>query len=326
MRAYYLGAPSGVPVLELRDVPKPEPAAGQVLVRVKSAGLNRGEFIVGHGISLGKGQTGGKPSGIEAAGEIEALGAGVTTHKVGDRVMGRAAGGFSEYTLMDARDAMSVPEHLSWAEAAAFPITFLTAYDMLVSEGQMKDGEWVLITGASSGVGVASLLTAKALGGKVIGTSGSGQKLAELKALGLDHGIQVRGPLPVDEIRKITGGHGVDIVINNVGGTVFPSCIAAMAYRGRLATVGYVDGVVEATLDLNELHASRLKVYGVSNKRRPKEEQLQNAAGLIRDILPLLKAGKIKPVLDKAFPFDQLPAAQARMLSNEQLGKIVVTL
>ena len=165
MRAYFLKSPEMQ--LELRDAPTPQPKPGQHLVRVRAAGLNRGELLR-HGLTK---PGPAKIGGTEGAGEVEGSGA---------RVMGRLPGSFAEYALMDAEDAIPVPPNLSWEEAAAIPITFLVVYDMLVQQGSLKKDEWLLVTGVSAGVGVAALLAAKALGAKVIGTSGSDEKLKKL--------------------------------------------------------------------------------------------------------------------------------------------------
>ncbi len=325
MKQYLLGLKDGQPHLELRDAPQPEPKDGQILLKVKATSLNRGEFVVGHGLALKQG-TPAKPAGIEAAGEVAATGPGVSGWKVGDRVMSRASGAFAEYALIQARDAMRVPDGWSWEEAGAASIMFLTAHDMLVVGGHIKAGDWVLVTGVTSGVGVACLLIAKALGAKVIGTSGSAAKLAQLQKHGLDHGLVTRNGFSADQVKTLTGGHGIDIVVNNVGGTMFESCIAAMAYRGRYAQVGYVDGVVSAKIDLDKLHADRLTLFGVSNKNRSLSERSEHSQRFMQDILPLMNAGKLRPIIDKVFPFDQIAAAQAHMLKNEQIGKIVIRL
>src|SRR5947208_922546 len=180
MRAYFLELSGTGTRLAPRDVPVPEEAPGQVLVRVRAAGLNRGEFIAGHGLAT---PGTAKPAGNEAAAEVV---------RTGERVMGRCPGAFAEYALMDAREAIPIPKTLSWDEAAAIPLTFMVVHDMLVAQGQLKTGEWLLVTGVSSGVGVAALQAAKALGAKVIGTSGSQEKLSQLAKLGLDFPIQTR--------------------------------------------------------------------------------------------------------------------------------------
>ena len=324
MKAYFLGAKAGKPVLELRDVATPEPKPGEILIKVRAASLNRGELISGFGLMEPLADSAPKPIGIDAAGEVAATGAGVAGWKPGARFMGRARHSFAEYAIADAREAIQVPDAYSWEEAAAVPIAFLTAYDMLVDNGDLKPGEWVLVTGISSGVGVACLQIAKALGAKVIGTSGSAAKLAALAKLGLDHGIQTRGPVSPEEIKKLTGGHGADIVINNVGGTVFESCLDSMAYKGRLATVGYVDGSLSSHIDLDVLHRQRLVLFGVSNKHRTMAERAVSTSNFIRDVLPHMMSGRITPLVDKVFPFDQLAAAQAYMLANDAVGKIIL--
>ena len=167
--------------------------------------------------------------------------------------MGRCPGGFAEFGLMDQTDAIPVPPALSWEEAGAIPLTFMVVHDMLVAQGNLKPGEWLLVTGVSAGVGVAALQAAKAMGAKVIGTSGSAEKLERLKTLGLDVAIQTRKSDFQDAVMKATGGKGVDLVVNNVGGSVFAECVRCLAFEGRLATVGYVDLVLQAPIDLQAL-------------------------------------------------------------------------
>ena len=309
--------------LELRETPVPEPAAGQVLLRVRAAGLNRGEFIAGHGL-LKPGAA--KPAGTEGAGEVAKLGAGVTGLAVGERVMGRCAGAFAEYALMDAREAIPVPKRLTWQEAAAVPLVFMVVHDMLIGQGRLKAGEWLLVTGISSGVGVGSLQAAKALGAKVIGTSGSGEKLARLAPLGLDVAIRTRAPDFCGAVMQATGGRGADLAVNTVGGSVFAECVRALAFEGRLAIVGYVDGQLKAEMDLEALHAKRLRLFGVSNKLRNAEQRAATVRGFAADLLPAIADGRIKPLVDRVFPFAELPQAKALMESNAHTGKIVVSL
>ena len=321
MKSYWLRSDSGKTVIDLRDVPAPEPGAGQILVRMRAAGLNRGELIVGHSVKAGGAA---KAAGAEGAGEIAKLGAGVTGFKAGERVMGRCGGSFAEYSLIDAREAVAVPKNLSWEEAACVPLAFMVVHDMLIAQGRLRAGEWLLVTGISAGVGVAALQTAKALGAKVIGTSGSGEKLEKLKTMGLEVGIRTRSGDFAEAVMKATDGKGVNLVVNNVGGSVFAETIRALAYEGRHATVGYVDGVLRSELDIEALHTKRLTLFGVSNRLRAPEQRAVTVRGFAADILPFIAAGKIRPVIDRVFPFSELPAAKAYMESNAHLGKIAV--
>jgi NADPH:quinone reductase-like Zn-dependent oxidoreductase len=307
--------------IDLRDTEQPTPGPDQLLVRVKAAALNRGEFILGHGLHKAGAA---KPIGMEASGEIVACGSAVTGFKVGDRVMGRCPGGFAEYALMTASETISVPSSLTWEQAAALPLTSAVVFDMLVSQGRVKSGEWVLVTGVTSGVGVTALSMAKALGAKVIGTSGSQEKLDQLRSQGLDVGICTRDPNFYDAIMTATDSKGVDLVINTVGGSVFAECIRSMAFQGRLATVGYVDGVLKAEIDIEALHSKRLTLFGVSNKLRTQQQRAEAMPAFKAQILPLIESGRIVPIVYKTFPFEQLLEAKAAMDANQHLGKIVL--
>ena len=309
--------------LELLEAPTPEPGPQQLLVRLRAAGLNRGEFILGHGLQK-PGTT--KAIGMEGAGEVAKAGPGVTQFKPGDRVMGRCAGAFSEYALMDLREAIPMPAGLGFEQAAGVPLTFLVAQDMLLDQGRLRAGEWLLITGISSGVGVSALQAGKALGAKVIGTSGSQEKIERLKPLGLDAGIVTRGASFLESVMKETGGKGVDLVVNTVGGSVFAECIRCLAFEGRLATVGYVDDTLKAEIDIQALHMKRLTLFGVSNKLRNAEQRAAGVPRFTRELLPAIADGRILPLVDRVFPFDELPAAKAHMESNRHVGKIVLAI
>ena len=313
MRAYYLQSDSKGTAIELREAATPQAGNGQLLVKVRAASLNRGELIRG---PVGITKPGpAKPMGNDGAGEVVG----------GDqRVMGRLPGAMAEFAVMEAKDAIPVPPNLSWEEAAAIPITFLVVYDMLAQQGNLKAGEWLLVTGISSGVGVAALLAAKAIGAKVIGTSGSADKLKKLASLGLDLAIQTRKPDFHDAVMQATGGKGVNLVVNNVGGSVFGETIRVLGYEGRHATVGYLDGTLKAEIDIEALHGKRLKLFGVSNKLRNAEQRGVTVQGFTRDWLPLFASGKLKPLIEKVYDFKDLPQAKARMEADAHLGKLVV--
>lgn len=307
MKAYFLQASGGGMKLELREVAPPQPGPGQLLVKIHASSLNRGEFLGGLGAA--------KPAGQEAAGEVVGS---------GEKVMGRCPGGFAEYGLMEKSDAIAVPANLSWEQAGAIPLAFMVVHDMLVAQGGLKAGEWLLVTGISSGVGVAALQAAKALGASVIGTSGSAEKLGRLSAMGLDVAIQTRGPDFQRKVLEATGGKGADLVINNVGGTVFAECVRSLAYQGRLATVGYLDRTLKAEIDLDALHARRLRLFGVSNKHRSAAQRAETVRGFTADFLPHFAAGRIRPLIDRVFPFERLPEAQAYMESDAHMGKVAI--
>jgi NADPH2:quinone reductase len=318
MKAYWISpGPAGTGV-ELRETATPEPKAGEILVRVCAASLNRGELLGGvYGAAP-------KPGGGECAGEVVKVGEGVTGVAIGARMMGRCGGGFAELAVMDAREALRVPERLTWEEAAATPLTFIVVYDMLIAQGHLAAGQWLLVTAASSGVGVAALQTAKALGARVIGTSGSAEKLARLEKLGLDVRLCTRAGDFHDAVVKATDGKGVNLAVNNVGGSVFGECMKSLAFEGRLATVGHLDRVLSAALDIELLHRKRLTVFGVSNRLRTAAQRAETVRAFARDVLPYFADGRLRPLVDRVFGFDELPAAVQFMESDAQVGKIVV--
>ena len=308
-------------VFEWRDIPVPKAGPGEIVVRVRASALNYAEFVVGGVMHGGPEKIGGN----EAAGEVHAVGDGVTQFRPGDRVFGRVRGGFAEYAVMPEHQAMPFPSRLSWEEAAAIPVSFITAYEMLYPPyGKLRAGEWLLVVGASTAAGVASVQIAKMLGAHTIGTSGSAQKLAQLKTVGLEVPIVTRSANFAGEVKAATGGRGADLIVNLVGGTVFAECVSCLARHGRLAVVGYLDGVMEAKIDLSAIHANRHEIFGISNAKLVPEERAQAARGFARDVLPAIADGRITPLIGRVFAFDELPAARACMDASATAGKIVV--
>ena len=323
MKSYWIRHHGGQATLDLRELPTPEPGRGQMLLRVRATSLNRGDLL---GAIAFHRAAEGRPAGVDAAGEVHAVGEGVREFKEGDRVMVRSRGCFAEYVLVDPALATAIPPHLSWEQAGAVPISYVTAWEALVQFGRLNSGEWLLVAGASSGVGVASLQLAKVIGAKVIGVSGSASKLGKLRTLGLDIGVCARGEDFSARILEATDGKGADLAVNLVGGTVFGACQKSLANFGRQAIVGYVDGVMTAALDLESTHGKRLEVFGISNAPLTPAMRAEATRGFNRDVLPAIADGRIVPVIDRVFPFDQLPAAKAYVESNAQLGKVVVRL
>ena len=326
MKSYWIKKTGDRTELELREVPMPQPTRGEILVRVKATSINRGDMLARIRRHSAEG---GRPAGVDGVGEVCAVGEGVSDFRPGERVMFRARGCFAEYVNVDPALAARVPDHLTWEEAAAIPIAFVTAYDALVVFGGLQAGETVLIAGASSGVGVAAVQSAKHLGAKVIGVSGSQAKLTRLEALGalgLDVAIRARGGGFAPQVLSATGGKGVNLAVNLVGGSAFADCLSALADFGRQVVVGYVDGQLQANLDLEALHGKRLQVMGISNTPLTPEQRTVPMRGFMKDIYPAIAGGKIKPVIDRVFDFDELPAAKRYVETDQLLGKVIIRL
>lgn len=323
MKTFWIRHAAGKAELYLRELPISEPAPGQILLRVRAASLNRGDLL--GTISFHRAPE-GRPAGVDAAGEVHAIGKGVRGFKLGDRIMARSRGCFAEYVLVDPGLVTSIPEGFSWEKAAAIPISYVTAWEALIQFGRLKAGETLLIAGASSGVGVASIQLGKVTGAKVIGVSTSEAKLEKLKALGLDAAICARGEDFSARVLELTGGKGADLAVNLVGGTVFAACQRALGKFGRLAIVGYVDGVMTTPLDLEAAHGKRHEIFGISNAPLTPEMRAEATQGFNRDVMPAILDGRIAPVIDRVFPFDQLPAAKAYVDAGAQIGKVVVRL
>lgn len=320
MKTWWIVTRDHAATLECREMPVPVPGSGYVLVKVHAAGMNRGELIVGGAVHGGPEKMGG----VEVSGVVEALGPGVAGIRTGDRVMGRVRGAFTEYALMETHQLMPLPANLTWEQGAAVPVSYTTAWEMICQFGFIAKDEWLLITGASSGAGVACMQIARALGAHTIGTSGSAEKLARLKALGLEHGIHTRNPDFAGRVMEITGGAGANIAASLVGGTVFPEILKCLARCGRVAIAGYVDGALDATIDLGAVHVNRFRIYGVSNAKLTWQERAEATRGFSELVLPMIADGRIEPVVDRVYGFDELPKAKAAMEANEMVGKIIV--
>ena len=314
--------------LEYREVPDPTPRPGELLIRVRATGLNRADLAQRRG-AYPRPATGGDSAlniaGLEAVGEVAGLGEGVTDFAIVDRVMAMCAGGYAEYTTIDHRLAVRVPERLSWEEAAAVPVAYMTEHDALITNARLQAGESVLVHAASSGVGVAAIQIAKLWGAKpVMGTSGVTEKLAALAAQGLDHGINYRTENFADAVLAATNGAGVDVVIDHVGGPHFHDNMRCMALRGRLVSVGRLGGKM-GELDLDFLALRRLHLIGVTFRTRTVAERVAITQRFAADLPPALADGRLRPLINRVFPLRDALAAQDYMASNGQIGKIVLT-
>ncbi|MCJ0762369.1 zinc-binding dehydrogenase [Variovorax terrae] len=307
--------------LEIQEVPRPAAGAGQVVVQVMASGLNRGEtYRVPEAKS-------GDPlkAGIEFAGIVSQVGPDVRNVREGDRVAGHGWGGQAEFVLAAARAVMPMPSTLSWAEAASVVNVFVTAHDALVTNGEFRAGQSVLVNAATGGIGLAAVQLAAALGAsQVFATSRSAAKLARLREYGVTHGIDLSTQNAARAIVDATEGRGVDIVIDSVGGSVFESNVQSLAVRGRLIHLARMGGSAISQLDLAQLWLKRLKLIGVTFRTRSEEERLACIEACARDVLPLLQAGRIKLPIDRVFPLSELAQAHAYMETDQHFGKIVI--
>jgi NADPH2:quinone reductase len=314
--------------LELRDMPKPEPRPNELLVRVKATALNRADLFQRQGTYPRQAKVGDDKvtiAGLEAAGEVAGMGAEVFGFSIGDRVMATCTGGYAEFVAVDHRLAMPVPPKLSWTEAATIPVSYMTEHNALITNAGLQSGESVLVHAASSGVGIAAIQIAKLFGAKpVIGTGSVPAKFEVLRSLGMDLGINHRTEKLADTVLAATGGRGVDVIIDHIGGPVLDENLRCMALRGRLVSVGRLAGITgELNLDLMAL--KRLHLIGVTFRTRTLDERIAIARACAADVLPALTDGRLRPLIDRVFPLDQALEAQAYMTTNAQLGKIVLT-
>jgi NADPH2:quinone reductase len=313
-------------VYEFRDIPIPPPEPGQVLVAVRAAGTNRGELIARPLLRSDNPAANPMRAGIEFAGEIVTLGEGVSGWARGDRIMARGAGGYAEYVVVHQRALMRVPEGMSWTEAAAIPNVFVTTHDALVSNAAVKPGESVMVTAGSSGVGTAAIQIARHLGAHpVLATTRAAAKGSALRALGAHEVIDTSQADWTEAVITATGQRGVDVIIDQVGGPMLAENIRVLAIKGRLVSVGRNAGRV-GDCDLDEVARKRASIIGVTFRTRTPEEALVCSERFATDLLGAFTTGALTPVLDRTFPLERIADAHAYMLSDAQIGKIVVTI
>jgi NADPH2:quinone reductase len=324
MRAAIITRPGGPEVLEIQEVETPEPIGDQVRVRVRAAGINRADLLQRAG---GYPAPAGSPAhipGMEFAGEVDAVGPLARLWKPGQRVMGLVGGGAqAEYVVIHEGLLVEVPENLDFAQAAGVPEVFMTAHDALFTQAGLRMGERVLIHAAGSGVGTAAIQLARATGATVFGTSRTPAKLEQARALGLDFALSAQDFAA--EVQRLTSNQGVHVVLDFVGGAYLEQNFQALASWGRMVILATMGGA-QGNLNIGLLMGKRISVKGVTLRTRTLDEKLAVVRAFATSVLPLLASGKIKPVIERVYPLEEIGAAHTAMGENRNFGKLILTL
>jgi putative PIG3 family NAD(P)H quinone oxidoreductase len=325
MKAVVISKSGGPEVLEVREVAQPAPAPDQVLIRVKATALNRADLLQREGHYPAPFGFPQEIPGIEFAGEVVAVGPVVQLWKPGQRVFGITGGGaYAEYLVAQERTITEIPQRLSWMEAASIPEAFITAQDALWKQAELRPGEVVVIHAVGSGVGLAALQLANALGAESYGTSRTPEKVERAKQLGLKEGIASSDPATLAlEFKKLANGRGADVVLDLVGGSYLNASLEMLASRGRVMCIGTVAGT-KAEIDLRHVLSKRVMLRGTVLRARPLEEKIVATQALARELCPLFERGQLRAVIDSEFEMCDVAAAHRRMESNETFGKIVL--
>ena len=322
MRAVVITAKGGPEVLVVQEVPDPVPGPEEVLVDVVTSALNRADLLQRRGLYPGP-QAAHEIPGLEFAGRIAAAGERVTAHSVADPVMGIVGGGgYAERVAVHERQAMAVPVGLGLDAAGAFPEVFITAWDALVRQGGLTSGRWALVHAGASGVGTASIQIAKAIGARIAVTASAG-KHPVCEALGADLVIDYASEDFVEAVRSATGGAGVDVVLDVIGGDYLPRNVRCLRTNGRIVQVGTMAGA-KVPFDPAALMAKRAALIGTTLRARPIEEKIAVTREFAAQMLPHVAAGTVAPVIDSRFALADAPAAHERMEANLNAGKIVL--
>ena len=326
MRAVVITRPGAPEVLEVREIPRPAPGLEELLIRVRTSALNRADIMQREGRYPPPPGAPADVPGIEFAGEVIAAGNSVRGWRTGDRAFGIVGGGaHAEYLVVHAEAVARLPESIGWPEAGASPEAFLTAHDAMVVQAGLVAGERVLIHAVGSGVGLAAVQLARAIGAIPYGTSRTPDKISRAREHGLEAGIVLGSNLGalVPACAEWSGGKGMNVVVDLVGGPYVEPSIATLALKGRLMLVGMVAGGA-APLDLGRVLRQRLTIRGTVLRSRPLEEKIAATRAFATDVVPLLERGAVHPVIDSRFAFTDVVAAHQRLESNETFGKVVL--
>jgi NADPH:quinone reductase len=311
--------------LAIKQIARPEPTREQVLVHVLAAGMNRADLNAAKGAGVASRDSWGKPIGMEWAGEVVAVGDAVTTFKRGELVMCSGAGGYAEYAVADFGRTISLTNSkLTVEQAAALPLALMTAHDAVVTNGRVRSVDTVLVQGASSAVGLASMQIAKTAGARlVIGTSSSKTRSTRLSEFGADIVVDPSDSSWIDQVLNATNGQGANVIVDMVSGATVNGSMRAAAVRGRMVNVGRLGGVrVDFDLDLHAL--KRLDYIGTTFRTRSIAEVRELVRAMHADLWEMIVSGKIRLPIDRCFALDEAIAAHAHMASNAHFGKIVL--
>ncbi len=310
--------------IEIRDLPMPEPGPDEILVKVRTAGLNRADLLVAMGHFHGARGGPGAVPGIECAGEVVRSGGGSSPFKQGDQVLCSVSGGFCEYVVANVSRSAPVPKNLDWKQAGTLPVALQTMHNAIVTNGQLRRGQSVLIQGASSGVGLMGMQIAKFMGaGFVIGSSTNAERRARLAEFGADLALDTKDPNWPQLVKDATGGKGVDLIIDMVSGGVINGNMQAAALLGRIVNVGRLGGMKgEFDYDLHAL--KRLTYVGVTFRTRTLEEVAEIIRAMRADLWPAVESGQLRLPISRVYPLAEAGAALDHMKANQHFGKIVL--
>jgi NADPH2:quinone reductase len=323
MRAVEISKPGGPEVLREAQRPGPKPKPGEVIIAVAAAGVNRPDCFQRAGSYAPPPGASDLP-GLEVAGTIAALGEGVTHWKVGDAVCALTpGGGYAQFCATPAAHCLPIPRGYSMVQAASLPETFFTVWINVFERARLSQGETLLVQGGSSGIGVTAIQMARAFGHRVFATAGSAEKCAACEQLGAERGINYRTEDFVEAVKQLTGGKGVDVILDMVGGDYVSRELKCLATDGRLSIIAFLGGT-KATLDMGDILYRRLTITGSTLRPRSIEYKAQVASALREKVWPLLDAGQMQPVIYKTFPLAQAADAHALMESSVHIGKIVL--
>lgn len=325
MRAVVLRQHGGPEVLSVSQSAEPVAGPEEVLVRVHATALNRADLLQRMGLYPNPFPDGDEIPGLEFAGTVESCGPRVTAWKPGDTVMGIVSGGaYAERLVVHERQAMATPAGMSLTDAAAIPEVFITAWDALVVQGGLTSGRWAMVHAGASGVGTAAIQICRAIGARVIVTCSSG-KVKACRDLGADVVVDYGSQDFVEESARATGGAGVDVILDVIGGEYVARNVASLAVKGRIIQVGVMDSKPQV-LNVGALLGKRASITGTVLRARPTEEKIAISRRFAAEMLPLFGTGQMRPVVDSVYAIDDIREAHERMATNANIGKIVVTL